>query len=221
MADRGVGVADVEPREGVELRAGVQAFGQGVEIQARREGPGRQGLVVRGEAEELHRGVEGQLPGPPRAGKGLGDGRGAGRQADQERRVREPVREFRTVGGFRSTDGARRCRHGVADPVPDPVLELLRPERVQHGALPLPRDGGGKRGGEVQRVPLRQHGHGRCVRHQAGSRVPQLLPAQALPVHDDNGPVGAFIGPALEFVQKWHQTNFTGPELLPSSDAIL
>ncbi len=39
-------VADVEVVQGVELRAGVQAFGEGVEVQAGRERSGGQGPVV-------------------------------------------------------------------------------------------------------------------------------------------------------------------------------
>ena len=54
-----------------------------------------------------------------------------------------------------------------------------------------------------------------------GGRVPQLFPAQALPGHDDGGPVGAVIGPALESVEERHQTNFTGREPPESRDAIL
>ena len=109
MADGGVGVADVEPLQGVELRAGIQAFGQRIEVQAGGERPGRQRPVVRGQAEELDRRLEGLLPGPARAGEGLGHGRGAGGQSDQERRVRRPVGEVRPGGRPRAagTDGPR------------------------------------------------------------------------------------------------------------------
>ena len=87
--------------------------------------------------------------------------------------------------------------------------------------MPLPRDGGRERRGEVQRVLFGQHGHGGCAREQARGGVPQSFPAQALPGHGDGGPVGAVIGPALESVEKRHQTNFTGREPPESRDAIL
>ena len=91
------------------------------------------------------------------------------------------------------------------------VLELLRPGRVQHGALPLTSDGGGERYGEVRGILFGQHGHGGRRRHQGRRLVPQAGPAEVLSGHDDGGLVGTVIGPALESVEKRHRTNFTVP----------
>ena len=146
VADGGVGVADVEVLQGVEFRAGVQAFGQGIEVQACRERPGGQGLVVLAKAEELDGGVEGLLPGPPRAGEGLGDRGGAGGQADQERGLRAARRQARSPARERTAPDA------VSDPAMRaamPSWSCWRPGRVQHGALTLTRHGRRERDGEV------------------------------------------------------------------------
>ena len=62
VADGSVGGADVEVVQAVEFRSGVQAFGQGVEVQACRERAGGQGLVVLRQSEEFNGGVERFLP---------------------------------------------------------------------------------------------------------------------------------------------------------------
>ena len=54
VADRRVGGADVEVVEAVELRTGVQAFGEGVEVQACRERAGGQGFVILRQPEEFN-----------------------------------------------------------------------------------------------------------------------------------------------------------------------
>ena len=103
VGDGGVDVADVEGLEGVEFRAGVEALGQGVQVQARGQRPGCEGLVLLAEPKKLHRGVEGLLPGAARAGERFGHGRGAGGQADQERGRRGPVRQFANVRALPGT----------------------------------------------------------------------------------------------------------------------
>jgi len=60
-------------------------------------------------------------------------------------------------------------------------------------------------------IPFREHGD---VGRTAGGRslrfVTEPGPAKPPACHDDGGVVGAFIGPALEFVEKRHRINFTG-----------
>ncbi|CAH0327437.1 hypothetical protein SRABI128_06104 [Microbacterium sp. Bi128] len=145
VADGRVGGTDVEVVQAVELGAGIQAFGEGVEVQACRERPGSQGLVVLRQCEEFDGGLEGFLPGPPRAGERLGHRGRAGRQADQERGLRRPVDQERVRPG----NCTRRTRFRPGDAGGDAVLELLGPGRVQHGALPLTSHGRGERYGEV------------------------------------------------------------------------
>ena len=91
VADGGVDVAHVEGLQRVELGAGVKAFGEGIKVQAGCERSRSERLIVLAEAEKLHGGLKGLLPGAAGPGECLGHGRGAGGQADQEGRRRIPV----------------------------------------------------------------------------------------------------------------------------------
>ena len=204
VGDGGVHVPDVEGFEGMELRARVEAFGEGVEVQARGQRTRRQGLVLLAQAEELDGGLEGLLPGLPRPGEGLGHGRGAGGQPDQERRPRIPVRQPDAPAPPGTATAAAPSRPAISSRIG------CGPGRIQHGALPLPGHGRGEVDREVRGIVLREHGHRLCVRGSCLRGVAEGGPAEALPGHDDGGVVGALIGPALESVEKRHRTNFTG-----------
>ena len=115
VADGGVGVADVEVLQGVKFRPGVQALGQGIEVQARGERAGGQGFVLLAKAEELNGGVERILPRLPGAGECFRDRGGAGGQSDEERGAGRPVSEPRpapdTCAG---PGGVRAIRAAIA-----------------------------------------------------------------------------------------------------------
>ena len=99
----------------------------------------------------------------------------------------------------------------LAQPLNDLRPQLLRPRRIQDGALPLTRHSGGEGDREVRGIPFGQHRDSAAPPAAvACGCVAETGPAQPPARHDDGGVVGAFIGPALESVEKRHRTNFTG-----------
>jgi predicted metalloprotease len=89
--------------------------------------------------------------------------------------------------------------------------QLLRPCWIENCALPLTRYSGGEGDRKVRGIPFGEHRDFGSAAGGNGLRfVAETGPAEPLARHDDGGVVGAFIGPALESVEKRHRTNFTG-----------
>ena len=193
--DRGVGGGHVEARQGHEAGPGVEALGEGVEVQARRQRAGRQHTVLWSQTEVLRGRFERAPPGAAAALEALGQGRGARGQADQEGRGEVAVAQFRRgwIGGE-----ARRAA------LPHLRGQVLRPGRVQDGAYTFLGHPGGPPDGEVRAVGLSQDPRGLARGGQGRGPGAQIAPAQPVVPAGDGELLRALLGPAGHAVQKGH-----------------